>query len=325
LTGQSKIAMTYKHLSQAERYQISALMKAGQNLQAIARILGRHKSTISREVLRNSGLRGYRPRQADLLSQERAQSSRNAFQIDPSTRDQVAEHLKLQWSPEQIAAFLPVSHETIYRHVYADKAQGGSLWKHLRCQKKRRKRYAGGQDRRGQIIGRRPIAQRPASVETRSQVGHWEGDTVIGAGHKQAIVTLVERKSGFVVLAHVTRKTSDMVSQAIIAGLTPLAHRVKTVTYDNGKEFADHAAVDKALGSTAYFADPFASWQRGSNENFNGLLRQYIPKKRPLSTVSSEELKMIQDRINHRPRKRLGFKTPYQVFHQSLNRVALRT
>jgi IS30 family transposase len=272
-------------------------MKAGQNLQAIARILGRHKSTISREVLRNSGLRGYRPRQADLLCQERSQSSRNAFQIDPSTRDQVAEHLKLQWSPEQIAAFVPVSHETIYRHVYADKAQGGSLWKHLRCQKKRRKRYAGGQDRRGQIIGRRPIAQRPASVETRSQDGHWEGDRVIGAGHKQAIIT----------------------------GRTPLAHRVKTVTYDNGKEFADHAAVDKALDSTAYFADPFASWQRGSNENFNGLLRQYIPKKRPLSTVTSEELKMIQDRINHRPRKRLGFKTPYQVFHQSLNRVALRT
>ena len=211
------------------------------------------------------------------------------------------------------------------KHVYADKAQGGSLWTHLRCQKKRRKRYASGKSRRGQIVGRRPIAQRPASVETRSQVGHWEGDTVIGAGHKQAIVALVERKSGFAVLAHVTRKTSDLVSQAIISGLKPLAHRVKTVTYDNGKEFADHAVVDEALDSTAYFADPFASWQRGSNENFNGLLHQYIPKKRPLSTVTSDELKMIQDRINHRPRKRLGFKTPYQVFHQSLNRVALRT
>lgn len=317
--------MSYKHLSQTERYQIYALMKAKQSIQAISQILGRHKSTISREVARNSGLRGYSPRQADLLCQERAQSSRNAFQIDPTTRAQVAEQLKLQWSPEQIAASLPISHETIYQHVYADKAQGGSLWTHLRCQKKRRKRYASGKSRRGQIVGRRPIAQRPASVETRSQVGHWEGDTVIGAGHKQAIVTLVERKSGFAVLAHVTRKTSDLVSQAIISGLKPLAHRVKTVTYDNGKEFADHAVVDKALDSTAYFADPFASWQRGSNENFNGLLRQYIPKKRPLSTVTSDELKMIQDRINHRPRKRLGFKTPYQVFHQSLNRVALRT
>jgi IS30 family transposase len=317
--------MSYKHLSQTERYQIYVLMQAGKNLQAIAQMLGRHKSTISREVLRNSGSRGYRPRQADHFSQQRAQASRNALQIDQGTRALVAERLSLQWSPEQIAASLPVSHETIYQHVYADKARGGSLWKHLRCQKKRRKRYASGKSRRGQIIGRRSIAERPACVETRSQVGHWEGDTVIGAGHKQAIVTLVERKSGFAVLSLVTRKTSNLVSQAIITSLTPLAQRVKTVTYDNGKEFADHAVVDDALNSTAYFADPFASWQRGSNENFNGLLRQYIPKKRPLSTVTSEELKMIQDRINHRPRKRLGFKTPYQVFHQSLKRVALRT
>ena len=317
--------MSYKHLSQTERYQIYALMKAGQNPKTIAQILGRHQSTISREVLRNSGLRGYRPRQAEILCQQRAQASRNALQIDPVTRKLVAERLNLQWSPEQISASLPVSHETIYQHVYADKAQGGTLWKHLRCQRKRRKRYASGKSRRGQIIGRRPIAERPASVETRSQVGHWEGDTVIGAGHKQAIVTLVERKSGFAVLSHVTRKTSGLVSQAIITSLAPLAQRVITVTYDNGKEFADHAVVDEALKSTAYFADPFASWQRGSNENFNGLLRQYIPKKRPLSSVTADELKMIQDRINHRPRKRLGFKTPYEVFHQSLNRVALRT
>jgi len=317
--------MSYKHLSQTERYQIYALMKAGQSLKTIAQILGRHQSTIIREVLRNSGLRGYRPRQAEIICQQRAQASRNALQIDPLTRQLVAERLNLQWSPEQIAASLPVSHETIYQHVYADKAQGGSLWKHLRCQRKRRKRYASGKSRRGQIIGRRPIAERPASVETRSQVGHWEGDTVIGAGHKQAIVTLVERKSGFAVLSHVTRKTSDLVSQAIIKSLAPLAQRVRTVNYDNGKEFADHAVVDEALKSTAYFADPFASWQRGSNENFNGLLRQYIPKKRPLSTVTEDELKMIQDRINHRPRKRLGFKTPYEVFHQSLKRVALHT
>lgn len=262
--------MSYKHLSQTERYQIYVLMKAGQNLKTIAQILGRHQSTISREILRNSGLRGYRPRQAEILCQQRAQASRNALQIDHRTRTLVAERLNLQWSPEQIAASLPISHETIYQHVYADKAVGGELWKQLRCQKKKRKRYASGRDRRGQIVGRRSIAERPACVETRSQVGHWEGDTVIGAGHKQAIVTLVERKSGFAVLAHVTRKTSDLVSQAIITSLAPLAQRVRTMTYDNGKEFADHVVVDEALKSTAYFADPFASWQRGSNENFNG-------------------------------------------------------
>lgn len=252
--------MSYKHLSQTERYRIYVLiMKAGQNLQAIAQILGRHKSTISWEVLRNSGLRGYRPRQADLLCQIRAQSSRNSFQIDQTTRGQVAEHIKLQWSPEQMPAFLPDIYEKIYRHVYADKAQGGSLWKHLRCEIKPRKRYASRQDRRGQIIGRCPISQRRAFVEAHSQVGHWEANAVIGASHKQALVTLVERKSGFVVLADMTRKTSDIVSQAIITGLAPLARCVKTVTHYKGKYFADHAVVDEALNSTAYFADPFAS------------------------------------------------------------------
>lgn len=317
--------MNYQHLSQLERYQISALMKAGQNQQQIAQILGRHKSTISREISRNSGQRGYRPKQAELLSQERAQSCRNAREVEPAVLEQAGFYLGLQWSPEQIAARLAVSHETVYRHVYADKAAGGQLWRHLRCQKKRRKRYASGRDRRGQIPGRRSIHDRPASVEGRKRIGHWEGDTVIGAGHQQAIVTMVERKSGFAVIAKVPRKTSDQVSAAIISRLKPVAQRVNTITYDNGKEFADHAVTDKALCSTTYFADPFASWQRGSNENFNGLLRQYIPKKRPLTTVTEEELKMIEDRLNHRPRKRLGFKTPYEVFHQSLSRVALRS
>jgi IS30 family transposase len=137
-------------------------------------------------------------------------------------------------------------------------------------------------------------------------------------------VTLVERKSGYALLAKVRNKTSDLVSSAIMAKLKPLAPLVKTLTVDNGKEFTGHKTIDAALNSTPYFADPFASWQRGSNENFNGLLRQYIPKKRPLSTVTDKELRMIQDRLNNRPKKRLGFKTPNEVFMQSLNRVALR-
>jgi IS30 family transposase len=154
-----------------------------------------------------------------------------------------------------------------------------------------------------QIIGRRFIAERPACVETRIQVGHWEGDTVIGAGHKQAIVTLVEREIGFAVLSLVTRKTSNLVSQAIMTSLAHLAQRVRIVTDENEKKFTDHAVVDDALKSMAYFAEPFACWQGGSNENFNGLQRQYISKKRPLSTETADELKMIQNRINHRPRK----------------------
>ena len=173
-------------------------------------------------------------------------------------------------------------------------------------------------------MGRRPISERPAHIETRAQVGHWEGDTVIGAAHKQAIVTLVERKSGYALIANVSNKTSDLVSQAIIIKLNSVTPLVKTLTFDKGKELAQHSRIDAALNSTTYFADPFASWKRRSNENFNGLLRQYIPKKRTLSTVSDAELRMIQDRLHNRPRKRLGFKTPNEMFMQSLNRVALR-
>jgi IS30 family transposase len=156
-------------------------------------------------------------------------------------------------------------------------------------------------------------------------VGHWEGDTVIGVAHKQAIETLVERKSGFAVLAKLSNKSADLVGRAIEAKLKPLSSRVKTLTVDNGKEFGGHQAIDQSLGIQTYFADPYCSWQRGSNENFNGLLRQYIPKKRRMETVTDEELTMIENRLNHRPTKRLGFKTPHEVFHTSLNRVAVRT
>ena len=325
LTWQSKLLMTYKHLSQAERYQIHALMKAGHDQSQIAKLLDRHKSTISRELSRNTGSRGYRPKQACEMSADRAQHSRNAPTVEPWVREAACALLCIQWSPEQIASQLPISHETVYQHVYADKAQGGTLWKHLRCQKQKRKRYASGRDRRGQIPNRRPLSERPLHIEARRQVGHWECDTVIGASHKGAVVTMVERKSGYAVMAKVEKKTSELVSSAIVDKLQPMAARVKTLTFDNGKEFAGHAHIDQQLQSTAYFARPFASWERGSNENLNGLLRQYVPKKRAMSTVSDEEIRMIQNRLNNRPRKRLGFKTPAEVFHQSLKRVALLT
>ena len=316
--------MNYKHLSQIERYQIASLMKAQHSITQIASLIGRHKSTISRELRRNAGSRGYRPKQASELAIERSEQSRNACTVAPWVKQQASALLRLQWSPEQVASRLPVSHETLYQHVYADKTQGGTLWKNLRCQKQKRKRYASGRDRRGQIPNRRPLSERPAHVEGRKQVGHWECDTVIGANHKQAIVTVVERKSGYAVMAKVSNKTADLVGQAIIKALTPLEARVKTLTYDNGKEFCGHALIDEALNSTGYFARPFASWERGTNENFNGLLRQYVPRKRPMKNINDEEIKMIENRLNNRPRKRLGFRTPAEVFHQSLSRVALR-
>ena len=161
-------------------------------------------------------------------------------------------------------------------------------------------------------------------IEDRKQVGHWECDTVIGANHKQAIVTVVERRSGYAVIAKVSNKISDLVGAAIIKALRPFEARVKTLTYDNGKEFCSHAEIDQALGSTGYFARPFASWERGTKENFNGLLRQYVPKNRAMADITDEEIRMIENRLNSRPRKRLGFRTPAEVFHQSLSRVALR-
>jgi IS30 family transposase len=316
--------MNYTHLTQNERYQIYALIKAGHPQSEIAQLLDRHPSTISRELSRNSGLRGYRPKQAQRLSETRSANSRNAPRIAPGVWEEAQLRLRQQHSPEQIAAGLPVSHETLYQRIYADKRQGGELWRNLRCQKQRRKRYASGASRRGRIPDHRPISQRPPAVETRSRVGHWEGDTLIGAGRQQAIVSLVERKSGYCLLAHVPRKTSEAVKAAIVQSLSPIRARVKTLTFDNGLEFAQHGEIDQALDSTSYFADPYASWQRGTNENTNGLVRQYLPKSRSFNTVTHKEIAMIMDRLNHRPRKRLNWKTPHQVFMQSFNRVALR-
>jgi IS30 family transposase len=313
--------MNYHHLSQEERYQIYGYLAAKKSLSEIADRLNRSKSTISREIKRNKGARGYRPKQAHILSLQRM--SCNAKQIPNIIWAKVREKLMLYHSPEQIAGQLDISHESIYGYLYADKARGGTLYRYLRCQKKKRKRYGSGQDRRGQIINRRSIRERPAHVEKREKIGHWEGDTIIGAKHKQAIVTIVERKSGYTLLKKVDRKQADLVKVALIQLLTPYASLVDTITYDNGKEFAEHKEVDDILNFTTYFADPFSSWQRGTNENTNGLIRQFIPKKRLLATVSEEEITTIQHLLNTRPRKRLGYKTPEQVFMTEFNRVAL--
>lgn len=209
--------------------------EAQHTLTEIVRSLGRHRSTISRDLERGRGQRGYRAEQACRKGTERAQHSRNARRVDPKVWAKVDFYLGVQWNPEQIVSELEVSHESVYLNVYADKAAGGDLHRQLRSQKPRRKRHLRGHDRRGQIPNRRTISERPAYVEQRKQVGYWEGDTVIDTAHKQAIVTLVERKSGFAVLANVTHKTTDLVGQAIEAKLKPLRSRVKTLTVDNGK------------------------------------------------------------------------------------------
>ena len=201
----------------------------------------------------------------------------------------------------------------IYQYVYADKHSGGDLYRYLRCQKLRRRRY-GSYDRRGCIPNQVSIDERPAIVDARRRFGDWEGDTVIGKGHRGALVTLVERKSLYTVIQPVHRKTAEAVRKAVRCGLTPYRDRVHTITYDNGREFADHEGMAHDLETRVYFAHPYASWERGLNENTNGLIRQYFPKHRDLSTVTEHEIKRAMDKLNHRPRKSLGFRTPHEVF-----------
>ena len=310
---------TYTQLTQEQRYQISAMLKIGQNQTEIAETIGKHKSTISREVRRNRGQRGYRPKQAQQMSLDRRKKAKP--RIQESTWALIESKLQEDWSPEQIADWLKrntdiqVSHERIYQYILADKRTGGRLYKHLRCQKKRRKRY-GGYDRRGKLPNRRSIEERPEIVDQRQRIGDWEVDTMIGKGHRQAIVTLTDRKSRFSLLRKVKQCKAKLVSAAVIDLLQPVADRLHTITADNGKEFADHERIAHELEISFFFAHPYAAWERGANENMNGLVRQYIPKNRDLSSVTDEELLQIMNKLNHRPRKCLDFKTPFQVFFE---------
>lgn len=306
--------MNYTHLTREERYQIYALTKAGHTQIEIAKVLERSASTISRELTRNCGGRGYRPKQAHSMAIER--QAMNARTIDDATWQFAQEKLRLQWSPEQISGHADISPETVYQRVYADKRLGGLLWKNLRCQKKRKKRY-GVMERRGTIPNRLSIEDRPAIVETRSRIGDWEADTVIGKNHRQAIVSIVERKSGFTLIHKVERKTALAVSLAMIGLLKPHRKKVHTITSDNGREFAEHEEIASGLKADFYFAHPYSSWERGTNENTNGLIRQYFPKNRDFTTITQQEINMAMERLNNRPRKRLGFLTPNQVFFKS--------
>jgi IS30 family transposase len=321
----------YTQLTQEERYQIYILKKAEYSQAEIAELLERDKSTISRELRRNRGLKGYRPQQAHDLALRRRYDK-----VQPRIGGQVWQQVEAliheEWSPEQIVGRLEdeqgvcISHEWIYQYIYADQRSGGDLYHYLRCQKPRRKRY-GAYDRRGCIPNQVSIDARPAIVDARRRIGDWEGDTVIGKGHRGALVTLVERKSLYTVIRAVLRKTAKAVRNAVRQGLTIYKDRVLTITYDNGREFADHEGMAIDLETRIYFAHPYASWERGLNENTNGLIRQYFPKDRDLTTVTEHEIKQAMDKLNHHPRKSLGFRTPYEVFFNTRTSltVALQT
>lgn len=317
----------YTQLTQEQRYQIYALMNAEINQSEIATIIGVDKSTISRELRRNRGLKGYRPTQAHQLA-----VSRRHTKVQPRiTRADwrlVERLLRKDWSPEQISLWLAqekrlaISHEWIYQYVLEDKRCGGDLHCHLRCQKPRKKRY-GTYDRRGQLPNRISIDERPAIVERRTRLGDWELDTIIGKGHKQAIVSLTERKSRLALIAKVPTKEAEGVKEAVLRLLTPLSEHVHTITSDNGKEFARHEAIAESLNADFYFAHPYASWERGLNENTNGLIRQYFPKGCDFTSITNKDIRRVMDKLNNRPRKCLGMKTPNQVFFGINPAVAL--
>jgi IS30 family transposase len=319
--------MSYNQLTQCQRYQIHALLKSEHNQTEIAETIGVHKSTISREVRRNRGQRGYRPKQAHQKAIDRRKRERG--RIHPQIWTWIEEKIRQDWSPEQITLWMKkyrkisVSHEWIYQYIYADKRAGGDLHKHLRCQKKRRKRY-GSTDRRGNLVDRVSIEQRPGVVEMRNRLGDWEADTMIGKKSTYALVTLVERKSRFTLVKKINRRTGEATRDAIVHMLKPYYQKTLTITCDNGKEFAEHKEIAEELGADVYFAHPYASWERGTNENTNGLLRQYFPKGSDFAEITDKKVQFAQKRLNQRPRKCLDIKSPEMVFFK-LSDVALVT
>ncbi|MGH8402183.1 MAG: IS30 family transposase, partial [Gammaproteobacteria bacterium] len=311
----------YTQLTREQRYQIYAYGKAGLNQSETAAHLRVHKATISRELRRNQGARGYRPKQAQAWCERRRWLS-HAPHIGVAEWRRVERLIRQEWSPVEIRDRLikegarPISHEWIYQHLYRDKQAGGRLYRSLRCQRQRRKRY-GPPERRGQLKNRVSIDARPQRVERRDRIGDWEGDTLIGRHHRGVLVSWVERKSGYTVLAALPRRTAQAFREVTVKLLRPFKARVHTLTLDNGTEGAEHERIAQSLATRVYFAHPYCSWERGTNENTNGLIRQYFPKRRNLTTVTHKELDHAMQRLNHRPRKRLGFKTPHEVFFRT--------
>lgn len=315
----------YKQLTIKERYQIKAFLEINLSRSEIARKLDRDKSAISREILRNNGPGRYDPELAQKRYENKKRNSTKYTALTPEMKETVVEKIKLDWSPEQIVGHCKkkgikmACHQTIYTYIETDRISGGDLYKHLRHSKKRRKKR-GSKDNRGQIKNRVSIEERPEIVNQKSRFGDWEGDLIIGKDHKGAIVTLTERFTKLTVLKRVHTKDAEEVKSAIINTLSAFAPCSHTLTLDNGKEFAKHEEIKEKLGIKVYFAHPYSSWERGLNENTNGLIRQYLPKKSIFENVSEEELQRIISQLNLRPRKSLGFASPAEAFANMMSR-----
>jgi len=315
--------MAYKQLSLEERHYIYTEHKKGKLQKDIAEALNRSTSTLSRELSRNTGKRGYRYKQANDKAIMRHKEKPKKVKLSDDIKALITTYLKQDWSPEQIAGRLKkddvisLHHETIYNFILADKKAGGELYQHLRHQKKTyRKRYGSAHNRTG-IPNRVDIDDRPEAANKRSCIGHWEADTIIGKGHQGAIVTMDDRLSKLRLAAPLDGKKASGVKAAVIKLLKPIKELVHTITFDNGKEFASHGKIAKELDCKTYFAKPYHSWERGQNENANGLLRQYFPKAMSLLEVTTKEVLEAIHKLNNRPKKCLGFKTPYEVFEEN--------
>jgi IS30 family transposase len=311
---------TYAQLTQEQRSQIYALKNTGPSYSEIAEVIGVHKSTRSRELKRNRGQRGYRPQPAQSLAMERR--PKGVPRITVAVWAQVERLLKQDWSPAQISGRLKkeqricISQEWIDHYVLQDKRAGADRYRHLRCQKKRRKRY-GTDDRRGQLPNGCSIEERPALVNDRKRLGDWEVDPLMGRRHKPAWVTRPERKSRFPLLGKVPQRTAPAVQNQIHRLLLPVADQVPPLTSEHGKQFADHPQIAEMFQLKFYFAHPAAAWERSTHENTNGLRRQYFPNKHNFQWLSHKEIEPAMLRLNFRPPKSLRFKTPFEVFFHS--------
>lgn len=309
--------MSYRRVTWEDRIKIKLLLQQGKSNSAIAEVLGKHRSTVGREIKRNTGGCGYRPLQAQRLAEGREALKHRPYKLTPKLRDLIDKRLKKKWSPEQISGRLKlekkawVSTETIYKYIWADKEAGGDLWKDLRRSNRSRRRRFPSEDKRGKIKDARPISERPKVANERHRRGDWERDTMLGLDRKTGILALVDRKTRFNKFIKLDKRTAPKVTAATIRALKGLP--VKSITNDRGQEFAGHIGCAEKLGVKIFFCDPYTSSQRGTNENRIGILRQYFPKRTDLKKVSRATVRKVEFEINNRPMKCLDWKTPYEA------------
>jgi IS30 family transposase len=312
--------MNYHQLTLAQRYILHRLRLQGWTNAEIARELGCHRSTIGRELKRNIYWRSYDPYEADQAARARRSKARRRWYFTDQELSLAIRLIRQDWSPVQISDWfkkhriLSISHQTLYRYIWYDRYFDGDLYKHLRQSGKRRRKRYGSSDSRGVMGGKRHISERPTSADKRSRFGHWEIDTVIGANDSHCIVTLVERKSRYTLIGKLKARTTAEINRKAIQLINNEMRFVRTITSDNGTEFHQFEKIEKATGVQFYFCTPHHSWERGTNENTNGLIRQYLPKGKSMRNVTQADCNRIAKRLNTRPRKTLDFRTPEECY-----------